>query len=447
MSRSELAEEVNRYLLAATKQQYDLDRHQIARYERGEVRWPGAAYRSGLRAVLGAKSDADLGFTPGRQPSAKPPTTGPDDQSKGWLPADVVATAEEMTSQDVTLSRRQALTSASAALAGTALTDPLQRWLMPQQTRFQGTSSVSEAELAGWQQIADQIQGWNNTPTGLLTRKAVIAQLNDVSDRLKDASDGSTTRRAFLVGAELAVIAASMSWDSGSHGAAQRYYTLSVKFAKVAGDENFAAVTLASFARQCYDLEQPDDGLELVQLAQYGTRKSASPRLRSLLATREAWSYAKTGKRQSFRRAVGLAEDHFAEGDANGTDHRRVKKLDEAELYGVIGARWRDLTAATNNPKDARHAQDYISRALALRDQSRVRNHTFDLIGLARTHLITSELDRASELIDAVLPIAGEWTSGRVGEKLRDFYRESQPFATSTAVHSTREAVRDLIEA
>ncbi|MEU5850001.1 hypothetical protein [Saccharopolyspora shandongensis] len=247
------------------------------------------------------------------------------------------------------------------------------------------------------------------------------------------------------MGAELAEVAASMSWDSGLHRAAQRYYTLSVQFAKVSGDDNFAAVTLAAFARQCFDLGQPGDGLELVQLAQYGTRKSARPILRALLATREAWSYAQTGAAQQFRRAAGLAEDHFAESIGDETDHL-VRGLDQAELCGVLGARWRDLAAARQEPKEARHAQEYISRALELRDPSYVRNRAFDIIGLARAHLITAEPDRACELVDEALPIAKRWATGRVGEKLRDFHRESRPFATSAAVRSTREAVRDLIE-
>ncbi|WP_190812688.1 hypothetical protein [Saccharopolyspora pogona] len=165
-----------------------------------------------------------------------------------------------------------------------------------------------------------------------------------------------------------------------------------MQFSKVADDEDFAAVTLAVFARECYDLGQPSDGLELVQLAQYGTRKSAGPTLRALLATREAWSYAQTGAVQPFRRAVGLTEDHFAEGAGDETE-TRVRGLAEAELFGVLGARWRDLATARQEPKEARHAQDYIGRALALRDPSRVRNRAFDLIGLARTHLITSEPD------------------------------------------------------
>ncbi|MEU5850000.1 hypothetical protein [Saccharopolyspora shandongensis] len=142
MSRSELADEVNRYLFNSTGKRYDLDRHQIARYERGEVRWPGAAYRAGFRAVLGAKSDSELGFISRRQAPAPSRSAGADEQPTGWHPSDVVATAEEMTSQDVTLSRRKALVSA-AAVAGAALTEPLQGWLVRQRIRLTGTSAIS----------------------------------------------------------------------------------------------------------------------------------------------------------------------------------------------------------------------------------------------------------------------------------------------------------------
>lgn len=445
MSRSELAEEVNRHLYTATGKHYDLDRHQVSRYERGEVRWPSSAYRAGFRAVLGAKTDRDLGFTPRKHCTEPSPAATTDLSATAWHPAEVVTVAEELTSRDVTLSRREALGTATAA-AGAVLTEPLRGWLAPLNYRFPGNSVITEAELASWQDITSQLQTWSKSPAGRFTRKAVLAQLNELTDRLRDIGDGPNTQPAFLVGAELARIAASMSWDSGLHLAAQRYYSLAVQFAKVGGDATFAASTLAAFARHCFDLGQPGDGLELVQLAQYGARRAASPRLRSLLATREAWAYAQTGSVQPFRRAARLAEDHFAEDDPNGVD-QNAHGLDVAELYGVLGARWRDLSVTSAQPQQARHAQDYIGRALVLRDPSFVRNRAFDLIGLARAHLVTAEPDRSCELIESALPIAATWSSGRVGEKLRDFYRESQRFGTSPKVRSTRDAVRDVISA
>lgn len=206
-------------------------------------------------------------------------------------------------------------------------------------------------------------------------------------------------------------------------------------------NDGFAAVVLADIARQSYDLGSSSDGLELVQLAQYGTRKTAESTLRALLATREAWAYAQSGQVRPFRRAAGLAEEHYADDDRRASD--RWTSLDQAELYGVIGARYRDL--AQHDPKQARTAQDYIIRAIELRNPSRVRNRCFDLIGLARAYLITAEPDRACELIGDVLPIARPWAIGRVGVKLGDFYHESEQFGSAPMVKHTREAIRDLV--
>ena len=63
MSRQELAEAVNTYLFERSKRVYALDAHYVGRLERGARRWPNADYRAGLRAVLGAQNDAELGFS------------------------------------------------------------------------------------------------------------------------------------------------------------------------------------------------------------------------------------------------------------------------------------------------------------------------------------------------------------------------------------------------
>ncbi|MFR9730208.1 hypothetical protein ACL03H_13335 [Saccharopolyspora sp. MS10] len=77
LSRAELAEAVNAYLWESTGRRYTLSAHHIAKWERGAVRWPTAAYRAALRAVLGSADDEALGFRPrgGRASPAPPPPT------------------------------------------------------------------------------------------------------------------------------------------------------------------------------------------------------------------------------------------------------------------------------------------------------------------------------------------------------------------------------------
>ena len=83
--------------------------------------------------------------------------------------------------------------------------------------------------------------------------------------------------------------------------------------AKAGRNDPFAALCLAAMARQMFDLGRPEDGLELVQLGQYGTRRTATPTLQALLLTREAWAYAQMGLVREFHRAVGQAQDSFAQ--------------------------------------------------------------------------------------------------------------------------------------
>jgi hypothetical protein len=211
--------------------------------------------------------------------------------------------------------------------------------------------------------------------------------------------------------------------------------------AKAGRNDPFAALCLAAMARQMFDLGRPEDGLELVQLAQYGTRRTATPTLQALLLTREAWAYAQMGQVREFERVVGLAQDSFAQRKADA-EPWWLHSFDEAELEGVIGARTRDL--AGHDPRQAISAERHIRRALDLRDPARVRNRTFDVIGLARTKMVAGEPEEASDLIKEVLPTAERLSSGRVLRKLQDFAKESERHRDLPGVQETRDAIRAM---
>jgi hypothetical protein len=62
MSRQELAEAVNAHVFRTTGRQTQIDASYIGKLERGTHRWPRADCREGLRAVLGAAADAEIGL-------------------------------------------------------------------------------------------------------------------------------------------------------------------------------------------------------------------------------------------------------------------------------------------------------------------------------------------------------------------------------------------------
>ncbi|WP_225978045.1 helix-turn-helix domain-containing protein [Gandjariella thermophila] len=417
---------------------------QLSRYENGENPIDRMDRLRHFAAVLGIPPER-LWFD--RRGPAQPPQTGAgsaqDVLGAPWDAPSIARSAEETTRTDLAISRRAALGGVAAVAVGPALVEPLQHWLSPLQplARWSGGTAISEDELTALRQVTDGLRDWGSRPGAGLARKAVLGQLNELAERLHRAPPGPTTERAFFAGAELSKVAATMSWDAGLHDTAQRYYVLAVRMAKAGRNDPFAAACLAGMARQMFDLGRPEDGLELVQLAQYGTRRTATPTLRAVLYTREAWAYAQMGRSQEFQRAVGMARECFAARDTVGEPHW-LATFDEAELEGVLGARLRDL--ARHDPRQARYAEQHIQRALTLRHPSKLRNRVFDVIGLARTRVVTGEPEAACELIRGVLPTAVKLGSGRVLRRLQDFARESAGYRQLPAVRETLDAIRTL---
>lgn len=438
MSRSELAEAVNAWLWQNTERRYVLDGHHVAKYERGVVRYPIAPYRAALRAVLLVRTDVELGFVaPARRASSSASTL----VDTGWGLNGILEASDEATRCSL-LNRRDTLRS-GLAVSGAAILGPLAAgWLEPLDGwASRGGSHFSAAEVDALELAVRQFRAWHSARSGL-TVSAVVGQLAEVTDRLRGAADNAYTGRVFLGAAELAKIAGSMYFDAGAHRSAQRYYVLAVKLAKAAREVSFAAATLAALARQSFDLGAAADGLEIVNLAQHGARHAATPRLRAMLAARQAWGHAQLGQVYAFHRAVAQAEQSFEDADAAQTEPRWLAGLDAAELAGVIGARFRDL--AHHQPAQARHSVTYIERALALRDPARVRNKSFDLIGLARAHLIIGEPERGCALIAEALPAIDTAHPGRVARKLGDWSREATRYATSPLVRETQDQVHAL---
>ena len=438
MSRAELAKAVNEYLWRATGQRFDLDGHHVAKYERAVVRYPIAPYRAALRAVLAAATDLELGFSP---PARLRPETAPGLSGGSWTVTSILDAADDVTGSAL-IHRRDALKTGLAA-TGAAILGPLAAgWLEPLAGWSGRGGSFSAAEVEALEHLLNMFRDWRATGSGI-TVSAVVGQLGDVTDRLRGTADSPLTRRAYLAAAELAKLSASMYFDAGAHPSASRFYVLAVQLSKPAEQPSFAATTIAAMARQSFDTGAPGDGLELVHLAQHGTRDTATPRLRTMLATRAAWGHAQLGEVYGFRRAVDAAETAFAD-VAQEAEPRWLAGLDAAELAGTIGARFRDL--AHHDPEQARRAVDYIGRALELRDPGRTRNRLLDTIGLARTHLLTGEVDESCALVDSVVPLVDTAHPGRVARKLDDWSCEAGTrYGDDAMVRETRHRVRQLV--
>ncbi|MCP2364308.1 transcriptional regulator with XRE-family HTH domain [Nonomuraea thailandensis] len=349
----------------------------------------------------------------------------------------------DITKSDLMLDRRQAV-KALAITAGIPLVDPVQRWLATTSPApaSAGPSRIGMDEVAQLEDATNVFRTWDDQHGGGLARKAVIGQLNEVADLLRDNHPHEISVRLFNVMAQLSKIAATMSWDCGMQTAAQKYYVMSLQASKPAGDKPFGASVLASMARQLLYLNQPQDALELIRLALDGVRSTATPRLRAMLHTREAWSYAKMGRPESFKRATGAAEQAFTEIGSGDPDPDWIKYFNEAELAGVTGGRYLELSR-----QDRRFAGDalgHIRRAIELRQRSSMRSLALDQVGLAYAHLISGDVDEAVTVGSAAADTAGQVQSDRVRVQLREFYLEIET-RSDPVVAPLRQQIRETL--
>jgi tetratricopeptide (TPR) repeat protein len=349
-----------------------------------------------------------------------------------------------ITQDDLMLNRREAV-KALAITTGLPLVDPAQRWLAkptPELSLSGDNGRIGADEVAQLEAAANIFRTWDDQHGGGLARKAVIGQLNEVSDLVRDHHSQEIRIRLFHVMAQLSKIAATMSWDCGMQTAAQTYFVMSLQASKTAGDRPFGASVLASMARQLLYLDQPQDALELTRLALDGVRSIATPRLRAMLHTREAWSHARMGRSEAFKRATDAAEEAFNEAGSADPDPEWITYFNAAELAGVTGGRYLEL--AKQDSRFAGRALSHIGLALELRQRSSMRSLALDQLGLASAYLLNGDLDQAVAVGDAAVDTAEKVQSDRVRVKLRELYREIE-IREDPAVAPLREHIRNVL--
>jgi transcriptional regulator with XRE-family HTH domain len=365
------------------------------------------------------------------------------DVSLWWGPADTIEIVSQFTRRDLTLDRREVERLLGGVVVGSALLEPLECWLSgaTEKPRADRVDSVGYQEVEQIEHAARIFRDWDDQFGGGLRRKAVVGQLSEVADLLRDSHPAMIRRRLFGAMAQLSETAAMMSWDSGRQALAQRYYILALRAAKAAGDRAFDANVMASMARQLLYLDRPSDALELVRLARDNSVGYATASVRSMLYTREAWAYAKLGRISAFRRATEKAEDALV--DANpGEDPYWITYFDLAELHGTTGGRLLEL--AHHDKRLADETVERVSQAIALRRSGRLRSSALDHIGLAESRLIQGEVDEASRLAHQALVLAEQTPSDRVRVKLAGLYQHSNAYADAPVIACMRDRIRSL---
>ncbi|MFD9537766.1 transcriptional regulator [Streptomyces sp. NPDC060010] len=382
---------------------------------------------------------ADLGLT----------DIGPHRMGDAWSARAVVAAILDTTRSDAVTDDHSP--SRARLMSGAALVNAVQPWLhlhdlapLPAPERpgaRLGLSDVARIEAA-----TDAFRDLDNEHGGGLSRLAVVGQLQHVTHLARTGTYTEETGRALFVAvAELASVAGWMTHDAGAHADAQHYLLLGLQAAKQAGRDGagIGGHLMNCLARQANHLGRTEDALELVQAAQYATRRLRPGRLRALLCSLEARSHAVLGHLDEMTRATGAAEQALADDDP-ATTPGWAAWFDHAEFRVTAGVC--EYEAAKHAPDRIGHAITLIEQGTADRTTGRVRSRAFDQIALARAHVRAGQPEAAAATTDTALTLMGNITSTRVGDRLRELDAELAAAPGTSATADSRARIHAALQ-
>lgn len=150
--------------------------------------------------------------------------------------------------------------------------------------------------------------------------------------------------RAELVRPEALLLAGRMSYDSGLHGIAQRYFIQTLRMTQAAGDRLLGGSILSAMSHQATFVGRYREAATPARAALTGPAASLTPTLAAQFRAMEARALARLGDPSGCDFALFEAERHLSLRTAD-SDPAHIAYFDEVELAAEFGHCFRDLGA------------------------------------------------------------------------------------------------------
>jgi len=215
-----------------------------------------------------------------------------------------------------------------------------------------------------------------------------------------------------------------LNFDAGRHEDARRWHLEALSWAQLADADPAGA--MAAMARLASDDRQPRQAIDLAQAAQRTAGRVETPRLRSMLAAREALGHAGAGDANSTHAALRRARAHAEAAHANDPVW--------LAFYGPadFAAHERGCALALG---DIAAAEDAARTSHALCDPiAYPRNTTLALIELADILAQRGEVEESAATATQAAIAAADIDSGRVTRELRDVAGRLEPHRDNSDV-------------
>ncbi len=427
LTQAQVAERAAEVVEQATGRRCGIDADYVSKVERGEISWPGAAYRSAFRTVLGATSDADLGFS------------CPRSSETTLIVASSIVTGESTWAEDAMLDENMIRYTGAATIG--ALSAHLPGLLRGALRRTAIPARIGEHHVEQLNQIVEFFESSDWLFGGGMSRNAAAGQLewccevlakSAMSDQIRQAWQSSTARLAGRAG--------FMSFDCGDHLAARRFFLVALQLAAEAGDVQERVYTLHDAAHQAIRLDRNELSLDLVRLA-HGEDRHLSPVARAILTAVKAQTLGRQGDVAAVERTVGQADDLFAQRAADPDDPTWARYYHPAQMTCEGGRALFDAARHTGDARIATMAEHRLQSSYDLSPADRARSRSFDLIRIACLVLRFDDPHRGLDLADLALNEAAPLRSKRIADDIRMLARTAAPLEHDAAF---RSRVREL---
>ncbi|WP_051021657.1 helix-turn-helix domain-containing protein [Nocardia araoensis] len=373
-THAELAERVCAEVEQATGHRPAVDAQAISRIERGEIRWPRAATRRALVALLGAGSETEIGLYPKR--------------------------THRDAEKDEATNRRDFL-----ALAGTTV---------PFVTTAPHARQVGAVELDEMRAKFIRLQDLDNLVGGGDTFHLYISELARTQQLLRHASYSAATRVGLTeLAGEQAQQAGWAAFDAGFPNQAFSLYAYSHRAAKEAGNLELAANALIQIAYATGDR----NAVATADAACAAVGPDAPAQARALLAARRAWSLATIGDRDNAARALDAAASAL-DSDMSRPAAKWFAWMTHAELDIMIGRVWSVL-------HDPGKALAPLQRALDSYPDPWTRDKALYMTWLADSYLDAGNVEEAIRITENALTLAEKVASVRPLARVRQVARRA----------------------
>jgi len=295
--------------------------------------------------------------------------------------------------------------------------------------RWEGTR-VGSTDVQRIRITIDLFAQLDNRFGGGHARRALIQYLaDDVGRTLNGHYRDRVAIDLFCIAAQATLLAAWMSYDSGLHGIAQRYFIQALNLAEAGNDQLLSGSILDAMSHQAAFLGHYQDAANLARAARSGTQRIATPSLTAHFYAMEARALARLGDVRSCERALADAVSLFERRNP-GNEPEWFRYFDDAELAAEFGHCYRDighLSAAI------RYAAQSIGSTCG------ARSDFFVTMVLADAQLRTGEAEQACLGALDALRLGEQLKSARCVQYLRDFHESLTSAAGSAAVREFQE--------